>query len=107
MTVGSLAGSNPGRSREQRSPRPLDHRSKGRLCNELLCNYIDHTIIGVGEVAGQEPVPRKTRKLFGPGKPSQNLEPYDRLQSCFLFTYSYMNRGSLQTRIQAHTFLHF
>ena len=45
----------------------------------------------------QGPVSRKPRKLFGPGKPWQNLEPYD--YRAVLFTYWLnMKRGSLLTR---------
>lgn len=46
MTVCSLAGSSPGRSHRQRSPRPLDHRSNGRIYREFLKYYVDQRITG-------------------------------------------------------------
>ena len=54
----------------------------------------------------QGPVSPKPRKLFGPVKPSQNLEPYD--YRTVLFTYSqYEEKHPSYKKFQAYTLLRF
>ena len=53
-----------------------------------------------------EPVSRRSRKVFAPGKPQQNFKPFD--YKAVLFTYSYYEqRFSSYKKFQAFTLLCF